>query len=93
MDAEPARLVGTGGNHPALVRPCADNDGLAAPLGVVTLLHGREERVHVHVQYACSVCRHAPIIAYFPADTSRILAAAKSTQPNLSSTNCGLDML
>ena len=63
MDAEPARLVGTGRNHAALVRTRANNDGLAAPLGVVALLHGREERIHVHVQYACSVCRHGPIIA------------------------------
>ena len=64
MDAEPARLVGTGRNHAAFVRTCADNDGLAAPLRVVALLHGREERIHVHVQYACSICRHGPIIAY-----------------------------
>ena len=48
MNAEGPCLVGGGADHaPAL--ESADDDRLAAQLGPVALLHGRIERVHVHV--------------------------------------------
>ena len=51
VHAELARLVAARRDDAALVRPGPDYDGLAAPLRVVALLHGREERVHVCVHY------------------------------------------
>ena len=50
MDAEAPRLVGTGGDNAALVRSGSDDDGLAAPFGVVQQFDGREERVHIDME-------------------------------------------
>ena len=50
MDAEAPRLVGAGGDDAALAGSRADDDGLAAPLGMVQELDGREERVHIDME-------------------------------------------
>ena len=49
--AEGPRLVGGGGNDAALLGQAADDDGLAAPGGVVELLDARKERIEVHEPY------------------------------------------
>jgi len=49
VDAEAARLVGSGRHHAAPARIRAHDDGAAADLRTVALLDGRVERVHVHV--------------------------------------------
>ncbi len=48
-DAERAGLVGAGGEDAAAVACAADADGLAAERGVIALLDGRVEAVHIEV--------------------------------------------
>ena len=51
VDAEDPRLVARGAHDAALVGPAATDDhGLAAELGPIALLDGREERVEVDVE-------------------------------------------
>ena len=49
MNAEPAGLVGRGGDDPAALGPAADQHRLAAQFGVVELLHGGVESVQIGV--------------------------------------------
>ena len=60
VDAEAPRLVRAGGDDTALVRTGTDDNGLAAPFGMVQQLDGRVERVHVHMENR----RHGKIIPY-----------------------------
>ena len=64
-DAEDPRLVGRGADDAAIVGPAAaDDDRLAAQLGPVALLDGREERVEIDVEDRPERRdRHPPIIA------------------------------
>ena len=48
--AELPRLVGAGRDDAAFVRSRPDDDGLAAPLGMVPLFDRREEGVHIDMQ-------------------------------------------
>ena len=50
MDAKAPSLVGAGGDDAAFVGPGSDDDGLAAPLGMVQQLDGREERIHIDME-------------------------------------------
>jgi hypothetical protein len=55
-------LVAGSRHHPPGPRIAADDHRPAAQLGPVALLHGREERVEVHVEDRRAVS-HPPIIA------------------------------
>lgn len=50
MDAERPSFIAGGGNHAALIRITADDDGLAAPSGMVQLFDGCEECIQVNQQ-------------------------------------------
>ena len=50
MDAETPRLIGAGGDDTALMWSGSDDNGFAAPLGMVQKLDGREERVHIDME-------------------------------------------
>lgn len=50
MHAVFARFVGGGRDHAALGGVAPYDDGLAAPLGVIVLFNGSEERIEVHKQ-------------------------------------------
>ena len=63
MDAELARFIGGRGYHAVLVGASPDDDGLAAPSGMVELLDGGEERIKVDQQdcrpFPCLQGKHA----------------------------------
>ena len=62
VHAEAAHFVTRGRDHAARAG-APDHDRLAGELGVVVLLHGRVERVHVHVQdHPCGVAHDSDSI-------------------------------
>src|ERR1043166_9515220 len=50
MNCDSTRFVRARRHDAALVRACADDDGPAAEVGIVTLLDGRVESVHIYVE-------------------------------------------
>ena len=50
MDTELARLVGASGDDAAFMGSGSDDDGLAAPLGMVQQFDGRKERIHIDME-------------------------------------------
>ena len=50
MHAIFARFVGGGRDHASFGGVASYDDGLAAPLGVIVLFNGSEERIEVHEQ-------------------------------------------
>ena len=50
MHAVFARFVGGGRDHATFGGVAPYDDGLAAPLGVIVLFNGSEERIEVHEQ-------------------------------------------
>ena len=58
MDAILSRLVGGRGDHPATLCRTANDERLAAPLGVVELLDRGKERVKVHEAYRGTLPRY-----------------------------------
>ncbi len=58
MNAEAPRLVGRRANNRARPGP-GHHHGLAAQVGIVALLHGRVERVHVHMHDLAQEFRHS----------------------------------
>jgi len=50
MDTEDAGFVGGGGDHAALMRIAADDDGFTPPFGVFALFDSGKERIHIDME-------------------------------------------
>ena len=90
VDAELARRVGGGGDHAALMRLSADDDGLALERGIEELFDGDEEGVHVDVE----VGPHAGLLAEMtrgrPARSARMWMSFHRDWSMASSLGCAL---